>query len=150
MKTDFHIYMGEIKFPDNRIKIRDGVFKWHKTMQVVYSVLFILGGACIAGRYFINHLIKVIPEGAALMVAGIITLIAGRRTNTDTEIDLGQVEKAVISENLFSYLSLTLFLKNSQKRKVTLDFRDEDHFRRYQLDELVETLKSYSISTEVV
>jgi hypothetical protein len=150
MKTDFHIYTGEIKFLDNRIKIKDGGFKWHKKMSIAYSVFFILAGAFVAGRYFSNHHIRVILEGGALILVGIITLAAGRRVNTDTEIDIRQVEKAVISENFLSYLNLTLYLKNSQKRKIALDYRDEDHFRQYFANDLVVVLKSHSITTQVI
>ena len=36
-----------------------------------------------------------------------------------------------------------------QKKWVQLDYRDEDRFEKFHLNELIETLKSYSIGTEV-
>ncbi len=87
--------------------------------------------------------------GLAIIAVGIIALIAGSKVNMDNEIDVRQVEKAVISADFMSYLNLRLYLKNSQKRKVQLDYRDEDRFEKFHLNELVETLKSYSIETEI-
>ncbi len=84
-----------------------------------------------------------------MIAIGIITLIPGLKVNMDNELDARQVEKAVISEDFMSYLNLTLYLKNSQKRKVQLDYRDEDRFEKFHLNELIETMRSLSIGTEV-
>jgi hypothetical protein len=100
-------------------------------------------------KYFANHHVYIIFVGSALIVFGIILLITGSKVSTDTELDMLQVEKAVISQDLASYLNLILYLKNSQKRKVALDYKDEDHFRKLQLNELIDTLKNFSIETEV-
>jgi hypothetical protein len=149
MKTEFVIYKGDIKFLNNHIKIRDGIFKWQKKMSMAYSTVLILGG----GFMVIKHLD--IPQDWALWVGlGIIAvsitgIIAGLKVNMDNDLDLQQVEKAVISENFASYLNLTLYLKNSQKRKVVLDYRDEDKFAAFYQNDLIETLKSCSINTEV-
>lgn len=150
MKSEFTIYKGEIKFLDNQIKIRDGIFKWYKKLRTAYAVAaIIIGGVYMGIKYFTTHHAYVIFVGLALIALGIILLITGSKVSTDPELDVRQVEKAVISQDLVSYLNLTLYLKNSQKRKVALDYRDEDQFKKFYLNELIETLKSFSINTEV-
>ena len=149
MKTEFVIYKGEIKFLENQIKIRDNIFKWQKIMGTAYSMIYIIGGTYLVIRHFGTHQYWIIIGGLAIIAIGIITLITGSKVNMDNELDAGQVEKAVISEDFMSYVNLTLYLKNSQKRKVQLDYRDEDRFEKFHLNELIETLKSLSIITEV-
>jgi hypothetical protein len=149
MKTEFVIYKGDIKFLDNHIKIRDGIFKWQKKVSIAYSVIYIAGGIYMVIRSFMTYKNWGLWAGLAVTAFGIIALIVGLKVNMDNEIDVRQVEKAVISADFMSYFNLRLFLKNSQKRKVQLDYRDEDRFEKFHLDELVETLKSYSIETEV-
>jgi len=149
MKTEFVIYKGEIKFLDNQIKIRDGIFKWQKKMTTAYSATYIAAGVYLVIRYFVTDQNWALWVGLAIITIGVIALIGGSKVNMDNELDAGQVEKAVISEDFMSYLNLTLYLKNSQKRKVQLDYRDEDRFEKFHLNELIETLKSYSIGTEV-
>lgn len=149
MKTEFVIYKGEIKFVDSQIKIRDGIFKWQKTMGTVYSAIYIAVGIYMIIRHFVTDHNWALWVGLAAIAFGIIGLIGGSKINMDNELDAGQVEKAVIAKDFMSYLNLTLFLKNSQKRKVQLDYRDEDRFEKFHLGELIETLKSYSIDTEI-
>jgi hypothetical protein len=149
MKTEFTIYKGGIKFLDNQIQIRDSIYKWHKKMSTVYAVVAILFGAYEAYRYFTTHHIWYLLLGLAITGLGIVALITGTKVSTDTLFDVGQVEKAVIYRDFVSYLNLTLYLKNSQKRKVQLDYRDEDKFEKFYLNELIETLQSFSINTEV-
>jgi hypothetical protein len=150
MKTEFTIYKGEIKFLDNRIRIRDGIFKWHKKLRTAYALAaIIIGGVYIGIKFLTTNHIYVIFVGLALIALGIILLITGSKVSTGSEFDVRQVEKAVISQDLVSYLNLTLYLKNSQKRKVALDYKDEDQFKKFSLNELIETLKSFSINTDV-
>lgn len=149
MKTRFAVYKGEIIFLDNQITITDGIFKWHKYITMVYVVIYFVGGAYILSRYFSNQNILMIPLGVAVLLVGIIGLTTTLKVNTNKTLDIGQVEKAVIKEDFSSYLNLTLYLKNSQRRKVALDYRDEDHFRKYYVKELIETLKCFSIMTEL-
>jgi hypothetical protein len=87
--------------------------------------------------------------GLGIIAVSITGIIAGSKVSMDNDLDIRQVEKAVISEDFASYLKLTLYLKNSQKRKVVLDYRDEDKFAAFYQNELVETLKSCSINTEI-
>jgi len=101
------------------------------------------------GRYFVNHNSNTILLGIAVLAIGIVGLITGLKVSTDKSLDIRQVEKAVIKEDFSSYLNLTLYLKNSQRRKVALDYRDEDHFSKFYLKELIETLKFFSINTEL-
>ncbi len=149
MKTEFVIYKGEIKFLDNQIKIRDGIFKWQKKMSIVYSAIYIIGGVYMVIKHFMAVQDWAFWVGLAIIAIGIITPIAGSKVNMDNALDVRQVEKAVISADFMSYLNLRLYLKNSQKRKVQLDYRDEDRFEKFYLDELIETLRSYSIETEI-
>jgi hypothetical protein len=149
MKTEFVIYKGEIKFLDNQIKIRDNIFRWQKIMGIAYSAIYIAAGVYLVIRHFVADQNWALLVGLAIITIGVITLIGGSKVNMDNELDAGQVEKAVISEDFMSYLNLRLYLRNSQKRKVQLDYRDEDRFEKFHLNELIETLKSYSIITEV-
>ena len=149
MKTEFVIYKGEIKFLDNQIKIRDDIFKWQKIMSIAYSAIYIAAGVYLVIRHFVADQNWALLVGLAIITIGIITLFAGSKVNMDNEIDVRQVEKAVISADFMSYLNLRLYLKNSQKRKVQLDYRDEDRFEKFHLNELIETLKSFSIETEI-
>jgi len=149
MKTEFVIYKGEIKFLDSQIKIRDGIFKWQKKMSIAYAVIYIAGGAYLVIRHFMTNQNWALFAGLAIIAFVIIGLIADSKVNRDNELDVRQVEKAVISEDFMSYLNLRLYLKNSQKRKVQLDYRDEDRFEKFHLSELIETMKSYSIETEI-
>ena len=149
MKTRFIVYKGEINFLNNQIIITDGIFKLHKYVNMVFVAIYITGGLYILGRYFANQNIKMIPLGIAVLAIGIVGLITGLKVNTNKMLDIRQVEKAVIKEDFSSYLNLTLHLKNSQKRKVALDYRDEDHFSKYYVKELIETLKCFSIKTEL-
>ena len=133
MKTEFVIYKGEIKFLDNQIKIRDGIFKWQKKMSIAYSAIYIIGGVYMVIRHFMAVQDWALWVGLAIIAIGIITPIAGSKVNMDNEIDARQVEKAVISADFMSYLNLRLYLKNSQKRKIQLDYRDEDRFKTFTL-----------------
>ena len=149
MKTKFTVYKGEINFPDNQIIITDGIFKWHKYMNMIYVAIYLSGGIYLICRYFTNQNIYTIFWGIGVMLVGIIGLIYLLKVNTDKKLDIRQIEKAVIKEDFASYLNLTLYLKNSQKRKVVLDYRDEDHFSKFYEKDLIETLKSFSIMTEL-
>lgn len=149
MKTKFTVYKGEINFVDNQIIITDGIFKWQTYMTWIYVAIYIAGGVYIIFRYFSNQNILMIPLAAVIFGVGIIGLITTLKVNTNKTLDIRQVERAVIKEDFSSYLNLTLHLKNSQKRKVALDYRDEDHFLKYYEKELIETLKSFSINTEL-
>jgi hypothetical protein len=149
MKTKFVVYKGEINFMDNQIIITDGIFKWYRYMTMFYVAIYFVGGVYVIFRYFSNHNILMIPLAAGIFGVGIIGLITTLKVNTNKTLDIRQVEKAVIKEDFSSYLNLTLYLKNSQKRKVALDYRDEDHFRKYYVRELIETLESFSINTEL-
>jgi hypothetical protein len=150
MKTEFAVYNGDIKFMGDQIIISDGIFSWHKKLRTAYAIAAILiGGFFVSIRYFTSHHAYVIFVGLALIVIGIILLITGSKVTTDPEFDLKKVEKAVISQDTASYLNLIIYHKNSQKRKVALDYKDEDQFKKSQLSELIETLKIYSIDTEV-
>ena len=149
MKTAFTIYKGEIKFLNNQIQIRDGIYKWHKKMSTVYAVVFIFFGVWEIYKYFAVHHIWIFFIGLACILFGIVGLITGSRLSTGTVFDAGQVQKAVISHDFASYLNLTFYLKNSQKRKIQLDYRDEDRFEKFYLNELIETMKGLSINTEV-
>ena len=149
MKTTFAVYKGEIDFLDNQITITDGIFKWHKYITMVYVVIYFVGGVYVIFRYFSNHTILMIPLAAAIFVVGIVGLITTLKVNTNKTLDIQQIEKAVLKEDFSSYLNLILYLKNSQRRKVALDYRDEDHFSKFYLKELIETLKFFSINTEL-
>jgi thiol:disulfide interchange protein len=148
MKTEFVIYKGEIKFLDSQIKIRDGIFKWQKKMSIAYAAIYLAAGVYLIVRHFVTAQNWALWVGLAVIAFVIIALIAGSKVNMDNKIDVRQVEKAVISADFMSYLNLKLYLKNSQKRKVQLDYRDEDRFEKFHLNELIETLRSYSIETE--
>ena len=149
MKTEFVIYKGDIKFLDNHIKIRDGIFKWQKKMSMAYSAVLIFGGAYMVIKHFATPQDWALWAGLGIIAVSITGIIAGSKVSMDNDLDIRQVEKAVISEDFASYLKLTLYLKNSQKRKVVLDYRDEDKFAAFYQNELVETLKSCSINTEI-
>jgi hypothetical protein len=149
MKTEFVIYKGDIKFLNNHIKIRDGIFKWQKKMTMAYSGAFIIGGAYVVIRHFATPQDWALWVGLGIIAFGIIGFFAGSKVNMDNDLDVQQVEKAVISEDFASYLNLILYLKNSQKRKVVLDYRDEDRFATFYQNELIEVLQSCSIKTEV-
>ncbi len=149
MKTKFVVYKGEINFVDNQIIITDGISKWHRYMTMFYVAIYFVGGVYVIFRYFSNHNILMIPLAAVIFGVGIIGLITTLKVNTNKTLDIQQVKMTVIKEDFSSYLNLTLHLKNSQKRKVALDYRDEDHFRKYYVKELIETLKSFSINTEL-
>ena len=149
MKTKFVVYKGEINFVDNQIIITDGIFKWYRYMTMFYVAIYFVGGVYVIFRYFSNHNILMIPLAAVIFGVGIIGLITTLKVNTNKTLDIQQVKMTVIKEDFSSYLNLTLHLKNSQKRKVALDYRDEDHFRKYYVKELIETLKSFSINTEL-
>ncbi len=149
MKTKFVVYKGEINFLDDHIIITDGIFKWHKYLRMAIGVFYILGGAYILVRSLINQNFLMVLLGGAILILGIVGLITTLKVNTNKTLDIRQVEKAVIKEDFSSYLNLTLHLKNSQKRKVALDYRDEDHFSKYYVKELIETLKFFLINTEL-
>jgi len=149
MKTEFVIYKGEIKFLDSQIKIRDGVFKWQKKMSIAYSAIYIISGAYMVIRHCMAVQDWAFRAGLAIIAIGIIAPIAGSKVNMDNALDIRQVDKAVIAKDFMSYLNLTLYLKNSQKRKIQLDYRDEDRFEKFHLSELIETLRSFSIETEI-
>ncbi len=82
-------------------------------------------------------------------MVGIIGLIINSKVSLDNELDVREVNRAVISKDIASYLNLKLYLKDSRSRKVVLDYSDEDRFERFYQNELIETLKSFSINTEV-
>lgn len=118
-------------------------------MNLAYAVVFIFFGAYMVIRHFMTHQNWTLLLGLAIIVVGIIVLIIDSKVSMDTELDVRNVNKAVISEDFASYLHLKLYLKSSRVRKVALDYRDEDRFEKFYLNDLVETLKSFSISTEV-
>ena len=149
MKTKFSVYKGEINFLDNQIIITDGIFRWHKYVRMVTVTFYTVTGVYIISRYFTNENVYTILLGFGVLLIGLIGLISGLKVNSDKKLDIGLVEKAVIKEDFASYLNLTLYLKNSQKRKVVLDYRDEDHFSKFYEKDLIETLKSFSIMTEL-
>ena len=149
MKTKFSVYKGEINFLDNQIIITDGIFRWHKYVRMFTVTLYIVAGVYIISGYFTNENIYTILLGVGVLLIGIIGLISGLKVNSDKKLDIRQVEKAVIKEDFASYLYLTLYLKNSQKRKVVLDYRDEDHFSKFYTKELIATFSSFSIETEL-
>ncbi len=148
MNTTFTVYKGKINFLDNRIIITDGIFKWHKRLNMFFVAFYIAAALYIIGRYFINHNSNILL-GIAVLAFGVFGLIIGSKTNTDKSLDLRQVERAVIREDFASNLNLTLHLKNSQRRKIVLDYRDEDHFRKYYLNDLIETLQSVGIPAKL-
>ena len=148
MKTRFTVYKGEVNFSDNQIIITDGIFKWHKRVNMVYAALYMAGALYLIGRYIVSHNSNMILLGIAVLALGVFGLVSDSKTNTDKILDIRQVDKAVIREDFTSYLNLTLHLKNSQRRKVVLDYRDEDHFRKFYLNDLIETLQSFGITVE--
>jgi hypothetical protein len=149
MKTEFKIYKGQIIFLDNKIKINDGIFRWHKILRTAYAIVFILAGTYFVIRFFYNHYIYLFIVGMIFIAIGIVALISGIKVNTDTGLDIRQIEKAVIEKDFVSYLNVTFYLKNRQRRKVALDYRDEDNFRKSYLDEFIQTMKNSAINTEV-
>ncbi len=149
MKSEFAIYKGEIKFLNNQIQIRDGIYNWQKKMSAAYAVIIIFFGIWEIYKHFTSHHIWIFFIGPGCILFGIVGLITGSRLSTGTVFNAGQVQKAVISHDFASYLNLTLYLKNSQKRKIQLDYRDEDRFEKLYLNEPIETMKSYSIETEI-
>lgn len=150
MKNEFSIYKGQIKFIDHEILINDGIFKWHRTLRMVYSSFFIISGIWIAIKNLNNERILLIILGLVFFVFGIFGIISSLRVNTNTKLDLRQVEKALISRDLSSSLNLTLFLKNSQKRIILLDYREEDKFWDLHISNLVSTLEGLNINTETI
>jgi hypothetical protein len=149
MKTEFVIYKGDIKFLDNHIKIRDGIFKWQKKFSVVYSAALIFGGVYVVIKHFATPRDWALWVGLGIIAISITGIIAGSKINMDNDLDVLDVEKAVISDDFASYLNLTLYLKNSQKRKIALDYRDEDRFAKFYQNDLIEALNSCSIPTEI-
>jgi uncharacterized membrane protein len=87
--------------------------------------------------------------GTVFISIGILGIILGLRLSTTATIDVRQVEYAVISKDQTSSLNLTLYLKNSQKRKIKLDNMEEDQFWVLHMAELTNTLKEVNISTEI-
>lgn len=149
MKTAFPVYNGHIKFVDNRILINDGIFKWHKILRIAYSVLFVLVGIWISTRYIINKQLYMIILGIVFFVFGIFSLILALKWNTNTIIDIQQIEKAIIGRDKISSLNLTLYLRNAQKRIIKLDSREEDQFWELQISDLVNTFKGLNINIEI-
>ena len=149
VKTEFVIYKGEIKFQDNKIIIRDDILKWHRFLAVAYPVVYIIFGAYMVIRNLVTHQNWTLLLGLAIIAIGVIALILNSKVSLDNELDVSKVNRAVISKDFASYLNLRLYLKDSRKRKVQLDYRDEDRFEKLYLNELIETLKSFSIDTEV-
>ena len=129
--------------------IRDGIFKWHKIIRLVYPAVYILFGFYMVIRHFVTHQNWTLLLGLAIIMVGIIGLIINSKVSLDNELDIREINKAVISKDFASYLNLKLYLKDSRSRKVVLDYRDEDRFEKFYLNELIETLKSFSIETEV-
>ncbi|MGB8357693.1 MAG: hypothetical protein WCD55_03675, partial [Bacteroidales bacterium] len=123
MKTEFSIYKGDIKFLDNKIVIRDGIYKWHKIMAMVYPVVYIIFGACLVIRHFATHQNWTLLLGLAIILVGIIGLIINSKVSLDNELDVRKVNRAVISKDFASYLNLRLYLNDSHVRKVVLDYR---------------------------
>jgi hypothetical protein len=149
MKTVFRIYKGEIKFLDNKIIITDGIFKWHKVLRIAYAVFFILTGIYLSSRYLVNQQFLMMTLGIVIFAIGLLAVMTGLKISTDTLFEVRQIERAVISKDMNSSLNLTLHLKNSQKRKVTLDYKEEDQFNSLHINELIGTLNYYKIITEV-
>ena len=118
-------------------------------MAMVYPVVYIIFGACLVIRHFATHQNWTLLLGLAIIVVGIIGLITKSKVSLDNELDVRKVNKAVISKDFASYLNLRLYLNDSHVRKVVLDYRDEDKFEKFYQNELIETLKSFSIDTEV-
>jgi len=149
MKTEFPIYNGRITFSDKKILINDGIFKWHKILQIAYSVLFIIGGIWMITKYINNTQFYLIILGIVFISFGILAIILGLRLSTTATIDVRQVEQAVIGKDQTSSLNLTIYLKNSQKRKIKLDNMEEDQFWVLHMTELTNTLKELNIRTEI-
>lgn len=149
MKTEFTTYKGEISFLENQIKIRDDANKWTKRLSTASSVISILVGAYMTGRSLVVSPDEISWIGLATVSVGFISILFGVKINTDGELETGQVLKAVISHDFIGYMNVTFHLSNFQKRKVALDYKDEDRFEKFSLKEFIEALKSNSIVTEI-
>lgn len=149
MKTEFVIYKGVIKFLDNQMMIRDEKKRWSKILSyTLYLSSILYGAVLVCTRYKTPYDFEFVL-GAVILLAGIPGFIRETRTNMGKELTINQIDKAVISHNFANFLKVTFYLKNSQKRQVILDFDDEDRFEKFYLDEFIQTLKSYSIMTEI-
>lgn len=87
--------------------------------------------------------------GIVFFVFGIFSLILALKWNTNTIIDIQQIEKAIIGRDKISSLNLTLYLRNAQKRIIKLDSREEDQFWELQISDLVNTFKGLNINIEI-
>lgn len=149
MKTEFVVNKGELSFLDNRIMIRDEKKRWSKIMSyILYISSFLYGAVLVGTRYKTPYDFEFVL-GAIILLAGISGFIREARTNVGKELNINQIDKAVISHSFSNFLKVTFYLTNSQKRQVVLDFNDEDRFEKFYLDEFIQTLKSYSIRTEL-
>jgi len=149
MRTEFVIYKGEIKFLDNQILINDEKKSWSKILSyTVYLSSFIYGAVLVGTRYKTPNEFEFVL-GAIILLAGIPGFIRETRTSVGKELIISQINKVVISHSLANFLKVTFYLKNSQKRQVVLDFNDESRFGKFYLNEFINTLKGYSINTEI-
>lgn len=149
MRTEFTIYKGGISFPGNQIKIRDDANRWTKRLSTAGTVISIILGAYLIFRGLVDSPGEVPWIGLGTVLVGLLSILVGARINTDGELEAGQVMKAVISRDFAGYLNVTFHLVNSQRRKVVLDYNDEDKFEKFCMKEFLETLRYKSISAEV-
>ena len=149
MKTEFVVNKGELSFLENRILIRDEKKGWSKILSYTAYISFFIYGAVLVGTKYKTPYDFEFVLGAVILLAGIPGFIREARTNMGKELTINQIDKAVISHNFANFFKVTFYLKNSQKRQVVLDFNNEDRFEKFYLNEFIQTLKSYSIKTEI-
>ncbi len=149
MNIEFPVYSGHIKFIGDEIHVKDGIFKWHRTLRMIYSWFFIFAGISVATWSIKSDRLLFIILGIALLVIGVLGVILGMQVNTSTVLNFRQVERALIYRDRVSSLNLALYLKNSQKRKIILDSKDEDRFWEIHIQNLINTLKGLKIPTEI-
>jgi hypothetical protein len=149
MTTKFVINKGELSFVGNRIIIRDEKKSWSKILSyTLYFSSFLYGVVLVCTRYKTPNDFEFVL-GVIIVLAFIPGFIREIRTNVGNELYISQIDKAVISYNFPNFLKVTFYLRNSQKRQVVLDFNDEDRFEKFYLNEFTQTLKNYSIKTEI-
>ncbi len=149
MKTEFVIYKGELKFLDKQIIIMDEKKICFKILSyILYLSSFLYGVVLVGTRYRTPYDFEFVL-GVIIVLSLIPGFIREIRTNVGKKLNISLIDKAVISHNFSNFLKVTFYLKNSQKRQVVLDFNDEDRFEKFHLNEFINTLKGYSIKTEI-
>jgi hypothetical protein len=149
MKTEFVINKGELSFLGNRIIIWDEKKSWSKILSYTVYLSSFLYLAFLVGTQYKTPYDFEFLVGAIIVLAFVPGFIRKIRTNVDKELNISQIDKAVISHSFPNFLKVTFYLKNSQKRQVLLDFNDEDRFEKFYLNEFINALKLYSIKTEI-